>query len=126
MNDELIIEIIEMVESNMVGIMDKRQVAEELQNLLEPLNQVKNNSSISDVSGSWLDQSPFDENSEIQGILVKHNGGDSWGHVSVKTPIASFAVVSEDHDEAVKRIGSRVKVKPDKERYYCVSIIEYQ
>lgn len=59
------------------------------------------------------------------GLLVKHNGGDAWGEVAIKTMLASFAVISEQQDEAVKRIGSRVKVKPDKEQYYCVSIIEY-
>lgn len=81
---------------------------------------------IANVSGSWLDNAPLiDENSEIEGVLVKHNGGESWGNVAVKSVVGKFAVISEHHDEAVKNIGCRVKVKPDKNRYYCVSIVEY-
>lgn len=49
MNDELIIEIIEMVETNMVGIMDKKTVAENLQTLLNQQKPVKNNVVLSDV-----------------------------------------------------------------------------
>ena len=78
------------------------------------------------VSGSWLDFDPFiNENSKIEGLIIKHDGGERWGKVAIKTCFGNFAVVSENYEEAVKRIGSRVKVKPDKERYYCVSILEY-
>ena len=53
--DKLIIEIIEMVESNMVGIMDKKTIADNLQDLLKEPKQVKK-LNIDDVSKRYSEQ----------------------------------------------------------------------
>lgn len=49
MNDGLILEILEMVKTNMVVIMDQKTVAEKLQALFEQQKSVKNNVVLSDV-----------------------------------------------------------------------------
>lgn len=78
------------------------------------------------VSGSWLDHHILNEESEIDGVIIKHRPApEIYGGVAVKTVVGNFAIVKEHQEEAAKNKGEHVKVKPHKEYYGTVMILQY-
>lgn len=81
---------------------------------------------LADVSGSWLDTHILDEDSKIDGVIIKYrNAHKMYGGVAVKTHIGNFAIVKENQDKAYKNIGEKVKVQPHKKYYGTVKILLY-
>jgi len=75
---------------------------------------------------SWLDHHILNENSEIEGIIIKHHHDPkTFGGVAVKTNIGNFAIVKDDQEKAAKNKGERVRVKPHREYYGTVMIVKW-
>lgn len=78
------------------------------------------------VSGSWLDHHILNEDSEINGVIIKHSPSpEIYGGVGVETNIGNFAIVKEHQEKAAKNIGAQVLVKPHKDYYGTVMILLY-
>jgi len=83
------------------------------------------NSNGREVTNSWLDHHVLTEDSEVDGVIIKHHSPGAYGGVAVKTAIGNFAIVKEDQEKAAKNKGERVRVKPHKGYYGTVMIISY-
>lgn len=90
------------------------------------LEEKQGNDFIADVRGSWLDHHFLNEDSEIDGVIIKHRPApETYGGVAVKTMVGNFAIVKEHQVEAEKNKGERVRVKPHKDYYGTVIILKY-
>jgi len=91
------------------------------------LTKLRIKCALADVSGSWLDHHILNEDSEIDGIIIKHHQSpETYGGVAIKTHVGNFAIVKEDQEKAVKNKGETVRVKPHKDYYGTVMILQYQ
>lgn len=78
------------------------------------------------VSGSWLDHHFLNEDSEINGVIIKHKlSPEIYGGVAIQTYLGNFAIVKEHQKEAAKNIGASVRVKPHKYYYCTVMVLQY-
>ena len=76
---------------------------------------------------SWLDHHVLNENSEIDGVIIKHHHApETYGGVCIKTIVGNFAIIKEDQEKAAKNKGATVRVKPHKEYYGTVMILQYK
>ncbi|AVR47239.1 hypothetical protein C7S20_19380 [Christiangramia fulva] len=102
------------------------EYCDELESKLEALQAPKEEwISVEEVKlPTWLDQSPFQKDSVITGVIVKHRNGGMWGNVGLKTASHGFAIKLEQQEIALKNIGKTVKAKPYEPSYYTVEIIE--
>lgn len=60
---------------------------------------------------------------EFDGVIIKHNGGEAWGEVAIKTPWGGYAITKCQQDWAKKHIGESVRVTPDFSSYKTVSLV---
>ena len=77
------------------------------------------------VHGSWLDSHVLNEDSIIDGTIIKHHAKETCGGVAITTFVGNFAIVKEDQEKAAKNIGKKVKVQPHKDYYGTVVILSY-